>query len=124
VLAEVHSSAHELLPVRRFDGTLQVLVTTELWAVPADDRDLRRVQDLARPAVLLGPDEPVRRLLDAPAVPEAGLPATPFGLVVQGDTVLGVVGPAQLARADLAGHAASAGRVGPDRPNGPWSTGR
>lgn len=115
LLAELGGSPHQVLPLRRFDGSLQVLLVSDLYAVPADDRDLRRVQDLARPAVVLAPDDPVRRLLDAPAVPgPAGLPVAPFGLVVVDEHVLGVVGPAELARAGAAGS-----QPGPRRPDGP-----
>lgn len=111
-LAEVGNTPYPVLPLRRFDGTLQVVLPAELLAVPPDDRTLRRAQDLARPAVLLDPDEPVERLLDAAGRPGG---SSPFGLVVADGLVLGVLGPPELARASTLGGAASAN---------PWFPGR
>ncbi len=99
VLAEHGRSPHRLLPMRRFDGRLAVVLVDELLTVPGDDRTTRRVQDLARPAVLLSPQEPVERLIDPTS-------AAPFGVVTadgSGDgPVLGVLGPAEIARAGQA----------------------
>lgn len=111
-LAEIGNTPYPVLPLRRFDGTLQVVLPNELLAVPPDDRTLRRAQDVARPAVLLDPDEPVERLLDT--VAQSG-GSSPFGLVVADGLVLGVLGPAELARASALGTAGSAN---------PWSDGR
>lgn len=102
VLAEIGPTPHQVLPMRRFDGSLDVVLPADLYAVPGDDRDVRRAQDLARPAVLLAPDEPVGRLLGGGG--SAGH-HPPIGLVVDQGRVLGVVGPIELARV-LAGGAA------------------
>jgi hypothetical protein len=103
VLAEHARSPHRLLAMRRFDGHLGVVLVDELLTVPGDDRTTRRVQDLARPAVLLTPQDPVERLIDPTS-------AAPFGVVTADRSgegpVLGVVGPAEIARA---GHLAPAG---------------
>jgi hypothetical protein len=92
-LTELGNTPFPVVPLRRFDGTLQAVVPAELVAVPPDDRDLRRAQDLARPAVLLAPSDPVERLIEKG--PGA---AAPLGIVVEDGRVLGVIGPVELAR--------------------------
>jgi hypothetical protein len=98
-------SRRQVFPLRRFDGTVtEVVLLADLAAVPADDRDLKRAQDLARPAVVLRPHESVDRLVPAAAALPSG-----FGVVV-GDPdgpaapgapteVLGVIGPEDITRA-------------------------
>src|SRR4051794_6889636 len=55
VLDEVVLPARrQVFPVRTFDGRADsVVLLADLAAVPADDRDLRRAQDVARPAASL-----------------------------------------------------------------------
>jgi hypothetical protein len=111
VLAEVGATPYQVLPLHRFDGTLQAVLPVDLLGVPGDDRDLRRAQDFARPVVLLGPEEPVERLLDA-----ATGGGVPIGLVVDESRVLGVIGPAELARILSGGPAAGGMSFHPPEP--------
>lgn len=100
-------SPYDVLPLRRFDGSLSAVLVRDLFGVPGDDRDLRRAQDLAHPVVLLAPHDPVEKLLTDPHVAQP-----PLGLVVEDgvdSAVLGVIGPAELSRL-LAGAAAATGR--------------
>jgi hypothetical protein len=101
VLDEVVLPARrQVFPVRGFDGSVNsVVLLSDLASVPADDRDLRRAQDLARPAARLRPEDRMDML-----IPEGsgfdGIAQGPAFAVVQGvdGTVLGVVGPEEMAR--------------------------
>ena len=109
-------AGRQVFPIRRFDGTVsEVVLLADLVAVPADDRDLKRAQDLARPAVALRVHDSVDRLVPAAAavstgpasygvvLAEAGPggPNGPDGLAEGGDSpqVLGVIGPEEITRA-------------------------
>jgi hypothetical protein len=92
-LGELGNTPYPVVPLRRFDGSLQAVLPAELFAVPPDDRDLRRAQDLARPAVLLAPTDSVERLIE-----QGSGAAAPLGIVVEDGRVLGIIGPVELAR--------------------------
>jgi hypothetical protein len=92
-LTELGNTPFPVVPLRRFDGTLQAVAPADLFAVPPDDRDLRRAQDLARPAVLLAPSDSLEHLLE-----QGAGTATPLGIVVENARVVGIVGPVELAR--------------------------
>lgn len=107
-------------PVAGFDGRAAGLLTlSQVAAVPADRRDSLRVSDVATPVaavVTTTPDEPVAHLVSrlriAPSTP-AAIHTAGHALVLAADGVpLGVLTPADLARASQSG-AANARSPGP-----------
>jgi Zn-dependent protease len=99
----VHPWQAAVLPLRSFDGGPAGVVTTAaLESVPPDRRHLVRAGDVAVPMAEL--------LLVAPGEPVTGLAARLAGgrsvaAVVAGGQLLGLITPADLARAAAGGHA-------------------
>jgi Zn-dependent protease len=89
------------LPLRSFDGHPAGVVTADaLDAVPPDRRHIVRAGDVAIPVtalVMLTPDQPVTDL------PTRLTAAAPVAAVVDGGRLLGLITPAELARAAAAG---------------------
>ncbi len=111
----------QVFPLRRFDGSVtEVVLLADLAGVPADDRDLKRAQDLARPAAVLRPHESVDQLVQGAWAGSTG-PAG-FGVVVADDViggagsaqVIGVIGPEEITRATAVAAARS------DSPDAGW----
>jgi Zn-dependent protease len=99
----VHPWQGAVLPLRSFDGGPAGVVTTAaLESVPPDRRHLVRAGDVAIPMgelLLVAPDEPVTGL----AARLAG--GRSVAAVVAGGQLLGLITPADLARAAAGGHA-------------------
>src|SRR4029453_18379384 len=88
------------LPLRSFDGHPAGVVTADaLAAVPPDRRHIVRAGDVAIPVaalVMLAPDQPVTDL------PVRLTASAPVAAVVDGGRLVGLLTPAQLARAAAA----------------------
>jgi CBS domain-containing protein len=110
---------HVVFPVREFDGRLAGLVTLDaLHRVPPERRRQVRVSELARPlsqVVVARPDDPAVEI-----AAKLAMARQPLALVLDGDRLVGVVSPTDLARAVALGRPGG----GPGGPGGglgsPW----